>query len=46
MSSCIDATPKSRNITQATPVSGQPLKLETVFGKRTNSTSTNAKLKR
>jgi hypothetical protein len=46
MSNCIDATPKSRNITQATLASGQPLKFGTVFGTRTNSTSTNAKLKR
>ena len=46
MSNCIDAPPKSRNITMVTPASGQPLKLETVFGARSNSTSTNAKLKR
>jgi hypothetical protein len=46
MSNCIDTPPKSRNITQATPVSGQPLKPTTVFGTRTNSTPTNAKLKR
>jgi hypothetical protein len=46
MSNCIDATPKSRNLTQATPVSGQPLKLETVFGTQVNSAFTNAKLKR
>ena len=46
MSNCMDAPPKSRNITQATLMSGQPLKLETVFGKRTNSTVTDAKLKR
>lgn len=46
MSNCMDAPPKSRNITRAAPASGQPLKLETVFGKRNNSTVTNAKLKR
>jgi len=46
MSNCMDAPPKRRNIPQATPASGQPLNLETVFGTRTNSTSTSAKLKR
>jgi hypothetical protein len=46
MSNCIDAPAGRRNITQAIPASGLLLKLETVFGTRTNSTSTSAKLKR
>ena len=46
MSNCIDAPASRRDITQAIPASRQPLELETVFGKRTNSTLTSAKLKR